>query len=642
MVKFRQMLVCLLMGLGLLLLLPLGAQAGAGDYDVDLGERILDYHSEIVIQQDSTMTVTETILVQALGNQIQHGIYRDFPTRYADQLGRSRTVGFEVLSVKRDGQPEPYHLNARSNGIRLYVGHADRTLAWGTYKYEIEYATNRQLGFFDDHDELYWNVTGTGWDFAIDRASARVTLPVALSGPDAGLEAYTGYSGEQGQLYQAGIDETGRAVFNTTTTLFPRQGLTIVVMFAKGIVNEPTRRQLLGFWIADHRAEVWGAVGLAVILLYYLLAWILVGVDPQGMPVPPQDSAPQGLSAAMLRYIQRMGSDFTTFTAALTSMAIKHYLRIETDAAGSHTIVRDQGSEEALTEEERELGRAIFSGGNQLLIDQDNHTTISSAKNAMDSVLGAQCQGRYFFSNHGAVALGVLLTIGCFVLIAVNLLDWMVLAFCSAFTCVLVYAGIRALRSVFIGWGLTVSRGLPAGRILSGIVAPFLLGLALIPAAIIVYVYSLELALVVLGLALVNALFIPLLPRYTREGRNILDQSASFRSSLAGLGISLPGYREQGALGAMSFLPYAIALDIHRQWARQLEEIFAVQGQPPRPYWYQDPYNENLRYERLTSDLAGSFTSSISSASVAPGSSSGGGGGGSSGGGGGGGGGGGW
>jgi len=144
-----------------------------------------------------------------------------------------------------------------------------------------------------------------------------------------------------------------------------------------------------------------------------------------------------------------------------------------------------------------------------------------------------------------------------------------------------------------------------------------------------------------LGLALVNALFIPLLPRYTPEGRNVLDLAASFRSALAGYGHRLPGYQDGNAQGAMDYLPYAIALNIHRQWARQLEQVFAVAGRPQTPYWYDDPYND-IRYERLTTDLAGSFTTSISSASVAPGSSSGGGGGGSSGGGGGGGGGGGW
>lgn len=623
---------------------PREALAGAGDYDVSLGERIFDFHSELVIHQDSTITVTETIRVQVLGDQINRGIYREFPTKYIDKLGRRRTVGFNVISVLRDGSPEAYHLKALRNGTRVYIGKEDYYLPWGTYEYEITYDTNRQLGFFDDHDELYWNVTGNDWDFTIDQASARVTLPADPGRLGMQLAAYTGYFGEQGELYEAQLDDQGRAVFTTTAPLYPQQGLTIVAMFPKGLVAEPTRRQLRGYWLADHRAEVWGAVGLAVVLLYYLLAWILVGVDPAGSPAPPQDTPPQGLSAAALRYIQRMGSDFTTFTAALTSMAIKGYLRIEADAGGSHTIVRGTAGEDELTEEEKELGREMFRGRHELLIDQDNHSIISSSKGAMDRALNSQCQGRLFYSNGRAIAWGVILTIVAFIMMAANVPEWPVLVICGAFTWLLTFFGLKALRTVVVGWGITVARSHPDSRALAAVVAPILLGLALVPAGIILFIYSLELAVLVIGLAVVNALFIPLLPRYTVQGRSILDHAAAFRLALAGYGRALPGYDSQDVQSAMAYLPYAIALDIQRQWARQLEEIFAVKGQPARPYWYHDPYNENIRYERLTSDLAGSFTTSISSASVAPGSSSGGGGGGGgfSGGGGGGGGGGGW
>ena len=41
----------------------------------------------------------------------------------------------------------------------------------------LVYRTDRQMGYFSDHDELYWNATGNGWSFPIDHASARVLLP---------------------------------------------------------------------------------------------------------------------------------------------------------------------------------------------------------------------------------------------------------------------------------------------------------------------------------------------------------------------------------------------------------------------------------------------------------------------------------
>ena len=53
------------------------------------------------------------------------------------------------------------------------------------------------MGYFADHDELYWNVTGNGWGFPIDRASARVVLPADVPPADVRMEAYTGAAGRE-------------------------------------------------------------------------------------------------------------------------------------------------------------------------------------------------------------------------------------------------------------------------------------------------------------------------------------------------------------------------------------------------------------------------------------------------------------
>ena len=616
------------------------ALADTGDYDLNLGERILSYRSDIEIHADSTMTVKETIRVQALGNSIKRGIYRDFPTRYYDQRGQRYEVGFKVVEVLRDGAAEPHHFERQFNGERLYIGQEDYFLPWGMYTYTITYQTNRQLGFFEDHDELYWNVTGNGWEFPIDEASALVTLP-GQDLPPTQLEAYTGFYGEQSQYYTAEINSAGQAFFYTTTPLSPEQGLTIVVSFPKGVVTEPSRSKIMGFWIQDHHAEIWGMVGLAIVILFYFFAWLLFGIDPRGGRVTPQDAPPPGLSAAGLRYVQRMGTDFTTFTSALTSMAIKGYLRIETDNAGSHTLVRDSAPEDVLAPEERELGRELFNGRSELLIDQDNHTIISGAKTALDESLGLQCRRVYFLKNTGVVTAGVIASLAVFIVMMAQTGQFLELGFASIFSVFLLCFFVRALVAAFTGWGFTVAQGSPDNRGLALLLAIVLLVLGLLPLIAVYLLASLEMALIIAGLIIVNSLFAHLLPRYTRSGRRLLDHAAGFRNSLMGYGLGLPGLAAGGGAAAMAFLPYAIALSVHRQWARQLEEVFAVSGREPLPAWYHDRYHDNMRYERVISDLAGSFTHSISSSAVAPGSSSGGGGG-SSGGGGGGGGGGGW
>ena len=143
-------------------------------------ERILDYQSDIEVFVDGSMQVTETIRVRAEQKEIKRGIYRDFPTDYKDRFGNRYRVGFEVVEAKRDGHREDWHTKDQGNGVRVYLGDKNVYLDKGAYTYAITYRTNRQLGFFDDHDELYWNVTGNHWSFPIDAVSVRVTLPEGL------------------------------------------------------------------------------------------------------------------------------------------------------------------------------------------------------------------------------------------------------------------------------------------------------------------------------------------------------------------------------------------------------------------------------------------------------------------------------
>ena len=94
-------------------------------------ERILSFHSEIHVRDDSSMEVVETIQVRAERKKINRGIYRDFPTDYKDRLGNKYRVGFEITGVKRDGRNENYHTKSLSNGVRIYFGHKDRMSAGG-------------------------------------------------------------------------------------------------------------------------------------------------------------------------------------------------------------------------------------------------------------------------------------------------------------------------------------------------------------------------------------------------------------------------------------------------------------------------------------------------------------------------------
>lgn len=263
-------------------------------------ERILDYHSDIHIAADGSMTVAEHIRVRAAGDRIKRGIYRDFPTDYRDRARNRYKVGLTVLGANHDGQPEHWHSERRGNGVRIYLGDKNTNVSPGEHTYAIKYRTTRQLGFFKTHDELYWNVTGTGWAYPIDDASASVHLPANVAAGDLKASGYTGSKGSAAQNLTTDIIADG-ANFATTQALGPEQNLTVVLEFPKGIVTEPSNSQKAASLLGDNRGLLLALLGLALLWLYYVWAWNRYGRDPASGPLVARYDPPDGDTAAALR-----------------------------------------------------------------------------------------------------------------------------------------------------------------------------------------------------------------------------------------------------------------------------------------------------------------------------------------------------
>ena len=100
-------------------------------------ERIRSFDSRVTVNADGSMQVVETIVVESAGVDIVHGIYRDFPTRYIYSAGKRYSVLFDVVSLRRDGNSEPYHTEDQENGVRVYFGSSSYNLPDGTHSYSL-------------------------------------------------------------------------------------------------------------------------------------------------------------------------------------------------------------------------------------------------------------------------------------------------------------------------------------------------------------------------------------------------------------------------------------------------------------------------------------------------------------------------
>ncbi len=552
-------------------------------------ERITDFDSRIEIYPDGHLRVSETIVVTCAVRQIKHGIFRDFPTDYRDRMGNRVRVAFDVVSVQRDGTAEPFVVLPMANGARIRIGDAHRVLKPGTYAYTIVYRTDRQLGFFEAYDELYWNVTGNGWIFPIARARVTVVLP-----PGAEVlqhAAYTGPTGATGQDFVYDRDADGNPVFVTTRALNPGWGLTVAVAWPKGIVAEPSTADRAGWFLRDNRASATAGGGLLALFVYYLFSWHRVGRDPPAGTIIPRFDPPRSLSAAAVHYVYRMGAagfGSKALAVALVQMAVKGWLKIEQHQRNRYVLHRVPGAQSSLGGWEAALLAHLFAGGDRIELDRRNHRQIGGALALLRKALRQQLGVRFFFHNHGYFLFGMGLT----VLLALVVLKIGITPLAGAILVILVIVNLvfqKLLRAPTV-----------AGRRLMDEIEGF------------------------------------------RQYLSVAEQDRLDRLNPPE---KTPELFER-------FLPYAMALDVENQWGEQFAEVLDVNHPDPqrryRPGWYTGDAPLGSLGANVGASLGESFSQAISASATPPGSSSGssggggGGGGGSSGGGGGGGGGGGW
>jgi uncharacterized membrane protein YgcG len=373
-------------------------------------EVILDYRSHIEVAEDAGMLVTETIRVRAEGARIHHGIFRDFPNLYPAKWGLRSGTGFRVVSVRRDGQDEPWHTEPRVNGVRVYVGDAATNVSVGEHVYELTYATDRQLGFFADHDELYWNVTGNGWDFPIEHVSAEVRLPAKLH--VTAHEAYTGPAGAKGRDYTDQPDPAAMNVarFATTRRLGPREGLTVVVSWPHGLIHAAVDRNGLFALMAANPDVSLGLLGIAAALSYYLVVWVLVGRDPAPGIIIPLYAPPPKFSPAAVRMLSQMGYDRKCYVANLINLAVKGALKItERDDA---VTIRRLGAYTTLLPDEKALFDTLLGPRPEMTFEASRQEIVRQAQDELKANLSSALDKIFFVRNLGWWIGGLVLSLG--------------------------------------------------------------------------------------------------------------------------------------------------------------------------------------------------------------------------------------
>lgn len=202
--------------------------------NVVLAEKITEFNSEINLNLDGSFIVTETIVYDFEGAQ-RRGIYRNVKSQHAQPASvwyKQREIALELVSVKKNGNPEPYTLQDY-DGLSVRIGDPEVYFT-GKHKYEITYKVDGAIAIYDDFQELYWNVTGDEWEVPIESSSLLVFTPVGVTQGE--QYCYEGVAGASTPC--ASMQANSQRLEFISERLSPGEQLTVAVKIQ--LPNDPT------------------------------------------------------------------------------------------------------------------------------------------------------------------------------------------------------------------------------------------------------------------------------------------------------------------------------------------------------------------------------------------------------------------
>jgi uncharacterized membrane protein len=528
--------------------------------------RIEKFDAEIVVSPNGSIDVTENIQVHFIGGP-WHGLYRTIPVEYVTPQGLNYSLFLSVKSITEgDGNRLKFETSRERHyrKLKIFVPNADNS----TQTISIDYSVSDALRFFEDHDELYWNVTGDEWEVPIQSASARIVLPEGTTGIR--VNPLTGTY--RSTAHDADVQITGNGVeVHTQNPLRYHEGLTVAVAFDKGFVHEPTAFDKLSLFLQSN----WplGLPIAAFVIMFYL--WWTQGRDPRLRPIAAQYEPPDQLSPGEAGTLIDNSADMRDITASIVDLAVRGYIVIEEhehnrmfglvhDKDYNFILQKDRSEWAKLKPHEQVILNGIFTLGTV------NETVpMSSLEN-------------HFYSNLPDIKTGI-------------------------FNSLVTHGYYRrrpdSVRAAYIGGGVVIGFLLVFG----GTYIASSMGMA-------------PLTFIAAGIltGIIICAFGWFMPAHTDQGARAMEGVLGFEDFLNHVESDRFNKTIKTPQMFEKFLPFAMALGVEKNWSKAFQGIMT---QPPQ--WYRGSYGPNFYPVMFTSDLSSMSTRASDVLASAPRSSGG-------------------
>ena len=558
--------------------------------------RVRSFDAVVDVAGNGDIVVDETLAVDIPAGGEFHGIFRDVPvvTRWRD-----RPASMEVLAVRLDGRDLPVDDLRRGPGmVRVYQRDRKSTLEPGRHEFFLSYRMTGQTGLFENNDELTWNVTGSGWEAPVDRASCTVLCPAGA--PFFGQRAWLGAAGSRNSPVDMSHEtRNGRLVmrFEAQRAVNPGEEFTVAAGWKKGFVVPERALPSLPGGVSDWMPY---AALDAALFLYFFLAWFFTGRDPRkGVIVPlfhppvmrrekkgglAQDTP---VSPAAVGYVFHKGHVTPScFGAAVISRAARGCCTLSGNAKDGFFLKKERG-DSPYSEEQSMLNLLSEEG---IAVDAEHGELLYNMRRAMTVQLRG-LYGRMWKGGGGGFMGGLFGSVWMFLGMAAMLLG---LAACTGYVTggLLPRGAVTAmLGQLFVFFFLQKLIRLIASRVKAGprafLVIAVIMVLAMIGMAGLLLFTAFQAVRQMLSpeaaALAVLAVVIPfgfsfIMDAPTKEARALLDQIeglALYMRMAEGPELNALNPPDRTPGHYRELLPYAVALDLEQAWGAHFSSVLS-------------------------------------------------------------------
>ena len=573
-------------------------------------EKILKFDSKLQIEKSGLLQVIENITIKAEGNIFKHGLLRILPLTRKDKDGNIIDIEFTINSIKKNGITENYFTKNEDGNWKIYIGNKEIYLNEGIYDYQICYSTPFQVGYFDNYDEIYWNVTGNGWNLPIDKVSCQIMLP-GENNKFQNVSCYTGLLGSKASDCISSLNENKTIASFKGTNFSMNEGLTVATSFAKGVIDPPTNAQKSLSFYKQIKTNLWTVIYGFGMLIFFFISWKKHGKDPSKLTIIPEFRPPFDWSPAILSYVYNRDANDKMFMASIINMAVKGAMKINSTLNKgvftnntSYEIEIKNRNITNLSNEEK-LAFEPLSKTDKTTMNSSNHKIFGKAYTKWLASVQSQIKLEDFYQNNTQKK-----WIGFAVFVLTGLL-YILLSSSTNLQNFPFLLGLVVANTILISWYVFSDKYL----IIKGIFAFVLFPMTLFLFFGIILFLKWQQILTILTILLVYIIYTKTIGKYSDKGANALARAEGFKLYLETAEQDRMNMLNPPELTPTLFeelFPYAIALGVEIKWGKQFEQI--LEQSKYNPDWYQ---GDDQFYLRPTSFIS-TFNDSVLDSRIDP------------------------